>query len=109
MEYEQSFSFLTEQMSVENCLKRLKQAGADAVMKELEQIIYMNVLKRKKASELTREKKRAALRYLMFLTQKRCGRIKGRRCTNGRKQCIYKCKDKQAHQPIALNRCSSPA
>ena len=48
---------------------------------------------RKQSQELTREQKRAALRYLMFLKQKRCGKIKGRGCADGRKQKLYKTKD----------------
>ena len=37
-------------------------------------------------NDLTRDQKRASLRYLMFLTKKRCGRIKARGCADGRKQ-----------------------
>jgi hypothetical protein len=37
-------------------------------------------------NELTRAEKQASLRYLMFLTKKRCGRIKARGCADGRKQ-----------------------
>jgi hypothetical protein len=36
--------------------------------------------------DLTKEQKRASLRHLMFLTKKRCGRIKARGCADGRKQ-----------------------
>ena len=35
------------------------------------------------------EQKKAALRYLMFLKMKRCGRIKGLGCADGRKQRVY--------------------
>ena len=38
------------------------------------------------ASKMTRDEKKAALEYLMFLKQKRCGKIKGRGCADGRKQ-----------------------
>eukprot|EP00957_Ditylum_brightwellii_P137408 10476189-Ditylum_brightwellii.AAC.1 len=31
--------------------------------------------------------KKEALQYLMFLTKKRCRRIKGRGCADGQKQC----------------------
>ena len=41
---------------------------------------------------MTGQEKRAVLRYLMFLKQKRCGRIKARGCTGGHKQRIYKTK-----------------
>ena len=35
------------------------------------------------------EEKQSALRYLMFLKNKSCGRIKGRRCAYGQKQRGY--------------------
>jgi hypothetical protein len=37
-------------------------------------------------SDLTPQQKNAALAYLMFLKRKRCGKIKGRGCADGRKQ-----------------------
>ena len=38
------------------------------------------------ANKLTYAQKKASLRYLMFLKQKRCGKIKVRGCADGRKQ-----------------------
>jgi len=43
----------------------------------------------KHAESLSREEKGAALKYLMFLKEKRCGRIKGRESADGRKQQLY--------------------
>jgi len=40
-------------------------------------------------SELSREDKVRALRMIMFNKKKRCGRIKARRCADGRKQRSY--------------------
>ena len=91
--YEESFCFLTEQMTAKKGLKRFKEAGAQAIMNELEQIIYRKVMRGKHAKDLTREDKKAALRYLMFLKQKRSGKIKARGCADGRKQRLYKTKD----------------
>jgi hypothetical protein len=62
-------------------------------MKELEQLVYRKVMKGRKSHELTQDQKKAALRYLMFLKEKRCGRIKGCGCADGRKQRLYKSKD----------------
>jgi hypothetical protein len=39
--------------------------------------------------ELTPEEWRKALAYLMFLKQKRCGKVKGHGCADGRKQRRY--------------------
>jgi hypothetical protein len=38
------------------------------------------------SSELSRKEKRASLRYLIFLTRKRCGRVKARGCADGSKK-----------------------
>ena len=88
MEHDSSemLSFLTEQMSAKRGLKQFGTAGADAIMKELKQIVYRKVMEGRKSGELTTAQKKAALKYLMFLKQKRCGKIKGRGCADGRKQ-----------------------
>ena len=44
-----------------------------------------------------------ALQYLIFLKQKRDGKIKGRGCANGRKKCAYMNKDKASVPTIATN------
>ena len=86
-------SFLTEQMSVKRGLKHFGTAGADAIMKELNQIVYWKVMEGRKSGELTTTQKKVALKYLMFLKQKRCGKFKGRGCADGRKQRLYKNKE----------------
>ena len=75
---DQTLSLMTEQMTAKKGLKVFGNSGAAAIKKELEQLIYRKVMHGKKSQELTREQKRAALRYLIFLKQKRCGKIKGR-------------------------------
>jgi hypothetical protein len=71
-------------------LKRgLKEFGSDgliALSKEMAQLHMRKVAKPVDGNNLTRDQKRASLRYLMFLTKKRCGRIKARGCADGRKQ-----------------------
>ena len=88
MEHDSSemLSFLTEQMSAKRGLKQFGVAGTDAIMKELKQIVYRKVMEGRKSGELTTAQKKAALKCLMFLKQKRCGKIKGRGCADGRKQ-----------------------
>jgi hypothetical protein len=44
-------------------------------------------------TEQRTELRKKALAYLMFLKQKRCGKIKGRGCADGRKQRLYKTKE----------------
>jgi hypothetical protein len=71
-------------------LKRgLKEFGIDgltALGKEVEQLYTRKVSKPVDGDDLTRDQKQASLRYLMFLTKKRCGIIKARGCADGRKQ-----------------------
>ena len=98
--YETAIALITEQMSERKGLKTFGKDGADAIKKELEQLIYRKVMHGKRSCELTREQKRAALRYLMFLKQKRCGRIKGRGCADGRKQRVYKTKEETSSPTI---------
>ena len=50
---------------------------------------------------MTREQKSAALRYLMFISKKRCGRIKARGCADGRKQRSYMTKEETSSPTVA--------
>ena len=51
---------------------------------------------------MTRDEKRAALNYLMFLKKKRSGRIKGRGCADGRKQRIHTKKEDASSPTVAI-------
>ena len=75
--------FLTEQMSAKHGLKLFGTAREDTIIKELEQLVYRKVMEGLKANDLTTAQKKAALHYLMFLKQKLCDWIKGRRCADG--------------------------
>jgi hypothetical protein len=52
----------------------------------MEQLHTRKVAKPIDGHNLTSDQKRATLRYLMFLSKKRCGRVKARGCADGRKQ-----------------------
>ena len=90
--------FLTEQMSAKKGLRLFGQRGIDALTKELKQLLYRNVMHPVDARSLTKEQKHGALRYLMFLKEKRSGEVKGRGCADGRKQRVYKTKE-ETHSP----------
>ena len=96
-----AINLLTAQMSAKAGLKQFGEAGASAITKELEQLVYRKVLEGKKAHTLSREQKKAALRYLMFLKMKRSGKIKGRGCADGRKQRVYKTKEETSSPTIS--------
>jgi hypothetical protein len=94
--------FMTEQMSLKRGLKEFGEDGANAVIEELKQLDYRDAIKPVHARHFTREQQRAALRYLMYLKQKRCGRIKARGCSDGRKQRIYKTKEETSSPTVSL-------
>ena len=79
-------SIVMTQLNMKQGIKAFGEAGVDAVQAEMKQLHDKSAVKPAKASGLSREQKRAALRHLMFLKQKRCGKIKGRGCADGRKQ-----------------------
>ena len=56
------------------------------VKEELQQFETRKVMERIDGNEMTREEKRVCLQYLMFLKQKKSGRIRGRGCADERKQ-----------------------
>jgi hypothetical protein len=92
------------QHSIKKGLKIFGEAGAEAVTSDMKQLHDRSVIDPKSANMLTREEKRKALSYLMFLKKKRCGRIKGRGCADGRKQRIYKTKEETSAPMVAVAR-----
>ena len=74
---------------VEKGLKIFKKKGEDAVTGELKQLHDRNVVKPEMWKDLTLLQRKKALEYLMFLKEKRCGKIKARGCADGRKQREY--------------------
>jgi hypothetical protein len=83
-------------------LKKFGDPGIEAVLSELKQLHERNVLAPKKSDDLSQFDKKAALRYLMFLKQKRCGKIKARGCADGRKQKAYTNKEDASAPTVAI-------
>jgi hypothetical protein len=90
------------QHSMKKGIEMFGEAGIDAVLAELKQLHDRKVLEPKKDTAMTREDKRAALQYLMFLKKKRCGRIKGRGCANGSQQRAYTPKEDASSPAVAI-------
>ncbi|MDG7001629.1 MAG: hypothetical protein JRN15_21230, partial [Nitrososphaerota archaeon] len=91
----------TPQMSMNQGIRMFGEAGVEAVKKEMQQLHDRQVMKAKQAKELTKEQKKEALAYLMFLKRKRGGKIKGRGCADGRKQRAYTAKEDAASPTVA--------
>ena len=64
------YNFLTAQMSAKRGLHQFGQKGADASMKELQQLIDWWVMHLRDANTLSQGEKKSALKYLMFLKEK---------------------------------------
>ena len=62
-------NLLSAQMSAKKGLKGFGEAGANAIMNELEQILYQKVMHGVLPSQLNRKQKQVALKYLMFLKE----------------------------------------
>eukprot|EP00934_Nitzschia_sp_Nitz4_P007040 Nitzschia sp. Nitz4//scaffold878_size764//131//703//NITZ4_009335-RA/size764-processed-gene-0.2-mRNA-1//-1//CDS//3329559307//7030//frame0 len=73
-------------MSLKTGLKRFGDAGYAALRKEIWQLHERRVMEPCERNSLTREEKRRALAYLIFLKRKRCGTVKVRGCADGRPQ-----------------------
>ena len=95
-------SIMLSQYSMKQGLKMFGTDGTSAVLAELSQIHNLKVVDPKNANDLTREQKKAALEYLMFLKKKRCGRIKGRGCEDGRKQREYTSKEDASSPTVSI-------
>ena len=83
----------TPQMSLKAGLQIFGNDGVRAVEKEMRQLHDRGVMIPVHKKSLTSEQRKEALAYLMFLKRKRCGKVKGRGCTDSRKQRAYIAKE----------------
>ena len=89
------------QHHVSKGLRIFGEKGTNAVLTGLKQLHDKHVMEPLHGNQLTRKEKSAALQYLMFLKQKRSGKIKGRGCADGRKQRLYMDKDEVSSPTIS--------
>ena len=77
--------------------------GKEAAMKELkDNLVGRGCLKFLKPHEVNGTIRKQALSYLMFLKRKRCGKLKGRGCADGRPQREYITKEESSSPTVAL-------
>jgi hypothetical protein len=74
------------QLNIKDGLLAFREKGNEAILKELQQLHQKNALFPIMKENLTHDKRKKALRYLMFLKEKRDGSIKVRGCADGRPQ-----------------------
>ena len=93
---------LAEQYSINKGIRLFGDRARESVKKELRQlhdyVTYVPV----HPEELTKEQKQQALASLIFITEKRCGKIKTRACVNGSTQRDYIPKEATA-SPTVMN------
>jgi hypothetical protein len=94
--------FTMTQHSIKKGLKLYGKDGETAVISEMQQLHNMECMEPKATQMLSCEEKIVSLRYLMFLKQKRCRRIKGRECADGHKHRLYKTKAETSALTVAI-------
>ena len=91
----------TPQMSMKKGLKIFGEGGYAAVKKKMQQLHDRKVMQPINRKDLSPERKREALGYLMFLKKKRCRTIKGQGCADGCKQRAYITKEESTSPTIS--------
>jgi hypothetical protein len=82
-------------------IKKFGEQGKQVVLAKLQQLYDRDVMDPVNKYDLSGEERKGALRYLMFLKEKRCGTIKGRGCADGRPQHNYMTKDETVSPTVA--------
>lgn len=88
------------QMGAAQGLKLFGERAEQALIDEWVQLDNLNVYCGRKWYDLTREQRKRALRLVQLIKEKRCGKIKGRTCVDGRPQRAYISKE-DATSPTA--------
>ena len=88
-DYNGRFAFAFTQMSAREGIKRFQEKAIEALITEWKQLDEKQVFTGIKYSDLNPEQRKSALRLVQLIKQKRCGKIKGRTCADGRKQRDY--------------------
>jgi hypothetical protein len=77
------WAYVMTQYNLKPGLHKFGEKGATTAMDELTQLHIMDTWMAMDPSQITREDKVWALSSLLFLKEKRTGKIKGRACING--------------------------
>jgi hypothetical protein len=80
------WGYLMTQYNLKSGLRKFGDKGAKAAMDKLTQLHIMDTWTTMNLSKITREDRMRALSLLLFLKEKRTGKIKGRACINGAPQ-----------------------
>jgi len=90
------------QLNVKDSLKAFGNKGDEAILKEIKQLHTQHALKPYSRGDMSQEERKRALRYLMFLKEKRDGTIKARGCADGRPQRLYTNKEDASSPTVSI-------
>ena len=90
------------QYNLKKGLEKFGIAGMNAVQEELRQLDTRDVFSPVHSNTMSLTDKHEALPYLMFLKQKRSGKIKGRGCADGRRQRLCSKKEYASSPTVAI-------
>jgi hypothetical protein len=91
------------QMSAKAGIKKHGQVAIDALFEEFAQLHDLGVFEPQQASKLSSPERRAALRAISVVKEKRCGRIKGRTVADGRPQRKLYTKDETSSPTVSTD------
>jgi len=89
-------------MNVREGIKKFGEKGNEALLKELSQLHQQEALLPINKEDMSRDEKKKALRYLMFLKEIRDSSIKARGCTDGWLQRDYMTKIETSSPTVSL-------
>ena len=92
---------LAQNYSVQKGIKLFGDRAKQLVTKELKQLRDMKTYETVHTRELTRQERKDVLSSLMFLTEKRCGKLKSHACANGSTQREYIKKEDAASPTVS--------
>ena len=90
-----------ESYSLKAGIKRFGKKGEDAAIGEMKQLHDRKCFKPIRPQELTKEERRKVLETIIFIVEKRDGRIKARSCADGRKQRDWMTREDTASPTVA--------
>jgi hypothetical protein len=97
------FGYTMNQMMATAGIKKHGQAAVDAIFKEFAQLDDKDVFEPVDATTLNRAQKRAALRAVNLIKEKRSGELKGRSCADGSSQRNLYTKEETASPTISTD------
>jgi hypothetical protein len=89
------------QYNLKQGIKKFGDDGKAAVMAELQQLYDCDVMQPVGKYDMTPAERKGALRYLMFVKEKRDGMITGHGCVDGRSQQEYMTKEETSSATVA--------